>query len=475
MKNNFIIITMLFLGFSFNSCDDNLEIFPEDSIAVEQGFNNVVDFENALRGVYSAFRRDGYYGASSDWPSVAFIGDVISDNVILNSQGRRSRETYYDWRYDEDDSSETMWLSAYKVIQRSNLILENVDNLDVIPLLKESIRGEALAARAIAHFDLAKFYAASPAQADASSLGIPYVKSTDSSLLPSRNTLGETYDFIIDDLTTAISIMADGNGEGRINANVGRAMLSRIYLFMGENSLALASANEVEGMEVSREDFASVWNDEVSTGVLWKIRVEEVDDISIGVAWFQESPTGIRSEYNADLDLYNLYADNDIRKDVYFETSEFNGIEYNHIIKYRGRLVGNANVVDAKAIRYAEVLLTRAEAQAATGDDGGALISLDALRSNRYANFVSGNETGQALKDAIQLERRLELAFEGQRFFDLKRQGLSINRSTAGDQADGNGIGAEFVTLPAGDFRFNMAIGKGEVDANPNIQQTAGY
>ena len=474
MKNNFLIIAMLFLGFSFNSCDDNLELFQEDSIDVDLGFNNEVDFQAAVLGIYSAFRRDGYYGAGSAVPTVAFIGDVISDNVIINSDGRRSRETFYDFRYDEDDSSESMWLSAYKVIQRSNLILENIDKLDGNPL-QANIRGEALAARAIAHFDLAKFYASSPAQAADADQGIPIVTSTVSSLLPARNTLGETYSSILDDLTTAVTLLNADNGVGRINTNVASAMLSRIYLFMGNNSAAITAADAVSGMEVSRDDFINVWKDEVETSVLWKIKVLEVDDISIGVAWLQEAPEGIRSEYNVDLELFNLYSDNDIRKAAYFETSDFNGITYNHIIKYRGRLVGNANVVDAKAIRYAEVLLNKAEAQAAMNDDGGALTTLDILRGNRYENFVSGNESGQALKDAIQLERRLELAFEGQRFFDLKRQGLGINRSSAGDRADGSGQTAEFFTLPAGDHKFNMAIGEGEIDANPNIQQTAGY
>lgn len=475
MKNNFLIIAMLLLGFSFNSCDDNLEILPEDSIAVELGFDNEVDFQNAVRGIYSGFRRDGYFGAGSGVATVAFIGDVISDNVIINASGRRSRETYYDWRYDEDDSSENMWLSAYKVIQRSNLILENIANIDGNPI-QANIQGEALAARGIAHFDLAKFYSSSPAQAGGEELGIPYVKSTDSALLPTRNTLSDTYDQIIDDLTTAQNLLNADNGIGRINSNVVSAMLSRIYLFMGDNGSVITSANAVTGMEVSRANFSNVWKDEVETGVIWKIKVVEVDDVSIGVSWFQESPDGeIRSEYNVDLGLYNLYADNDIRKEAYFETSEFSGSIYNHIVKYRGRLVGNANEVDAKVIRYAEVLLNKAEAQAATGDDGGALVSLDALRSNRYDNFASGNESGQSLKDAIQLERRLELAFEGHRFFDLKRQGLSINRSTSGDKADGTGEAPEFPTLEAGDHRFNMAIGEGEIDANPNIQQTAGY
>lgn len=72
--------------------------------------------------------------------------------------------------------------------------------------------------------------------------------------------------------------------------------------------------------------------------------------------------------------------------------------------------------------------LTLAEALTELNDDPNALKTLNYLRSNRYVNFTSPNETGTALKNAIALERRLELSFEGDRFFELKRKGLDIVR-----------------------------------------------
>jgi len=473
MKNKFLYILLALLGTGFWSCEEELEIFPTDAIAIELAFNNEVDFDNAIKGIYSGFRRDGYYGPGSANASIYFIPDVISDNVIINTNGRRSREQFYDWRYDEDGSSQTFWLSAYKVIQRANLILENIDVLDDGEF-KNNVRGQALAARGIAHFDLAKFYADSPAQSS-DGFGVPYVTSTDSGLTPGRNTLSETYTNILNDLNTAFGEINDDNGVGRINKSVVAALLSRIYLFMGDFDNVIVNTDRVVGEDVSLEQFANVWNDETDAGVLWKIRITEPDDAEIGVAWLQESPDGIRSEYNVDFSLFSMYEDNDVRKAAYFETSDFSGVPYNHIIKYRGRLTGNANLVDAKVIRYAEVLLNKAEAHAMKNQDGMALTALNTLRANRYDGFSSPDETGQSLKDAIAKERRLELAFEGDRFFELKRKGLPIIRSTFGDQADGTGIPAEFLELPAGDYRFNMAIGNGETAANPNIQQNNGY
>ncbi len=478
MKNNilYIFFGLLLLG-SFSSCDKELELFPQDAIAVDLAYQNEGNFTDAIRGVYSAFRRDGYYGASSGAASIYFIPDVMSDNVVINSNGRRSREDYYDWRYSEDSSSETFWLSAYAAIQRCNLILENIDVLTNVEF-KNNIKGEALAARGIAHFDLVKFYASSPAQTT-DGMGVPFVTSSASDLRPMRNSLNETYDLIIADLTTAHGLINGGettNGVGRLDKNAVAAMLSRVYLYMGNDEKVIEYANLVTGVgEVARANVSSLWKDGTEESVLWKVRIDDADNINIGVAWLQESPDGIRSEYNVDYELYQMYNDNDIRKEVYFETSDFFGVTYNHIVKYRGRETGDANVVDAKVMRYSEVLLNKAEAYANTGKDSEALAALDALRSNRYEPFTSGNETGQDLKNAIQKERRLELAFEGDRFFTLKRRGMAVNRSNFGDVSDGSGNAAEFSTLPAGDDKFNMAIGNGEIQANPNMQQNPGY
>jgi len=245
---------------------------------------------------------------------------------------------------------------------------------------------------------------------------------------------------------------------------------------MGNYDKVIETANAVTGVISTVEEFPGIWKDANETSVLWKIIVTEPDNVNIGVAWLQEVPDeGIRSEYLIDKALFDLYADNDIRKTAYFETSDFAGVTYNHIIKYRSRETGNANEVDAKVMRYAEVLLNKAEAQSETGDESGALASLDELRTNRYTDFESPGETGNALSDAIALERRLELAFEGHRFFDLKRKGLACVRSDFGDAADGTGEKAEFKELPAGHHRWNMAIGQGEMDANGNMVQNPGY
>jgi hypothetical protein len=114
-------------------------------------------------------------------------------------------------------------------------------------------------------------------------------------------------------------------------------------------------------------------------------------------------------------------------------------------------------------IRYSDLLLMRAEAYAEAGQDGPALNDLNALRAKRNASEL--NLGGSALKAAIQDERRRELAFEGHRWFDLKRRGQDISKPAFG----GNPV------VPYSDFRILASIPNAQVQNNPLLKQNPGY
>lgn len=172
-------------------------------------------------------------------------------------------------------------------------------------------------------------------------------------------------------------------------------------------------------------------------------------DQSVGVPYNQSLTDGIRSEYVVAFDFFNMYTDADIRKSAYIQTSPYVGNDYNHVVKYLASSVNTGSgVVDVKVLRAAEVFLNKAEAYAMLNQDAQALEALDAVRANRISGFLSNNETGQILKDAIAKERRLELAFEGHRFFDIKRKGEAIQRGDFGHYADGTGVQTTYLNLP---------------------------
>ena len=468
---------IVFIGLvSLNSCTDELDQQPNNAFSPETYYQSITDFENATRGVYSGFYGGSYYGTS-----FLTLPDIMSDNVILAQQGRRSNQFYNEWRY-EPNSGWDMMFSPYVVTNRANLIIDNIGNLSD-GSEKNNFLGEARAARALAMFDMLRVYCDTPTQADANSLGMPVITSSDNpSIQIPRPPLSESYQFVIDELEAAKALINEDNGVGRLNKNPINALLSRVYLYAGQYDKVITSANAVTTPVASIANFPGIWTDSNNDGVIFKLDQDRVlDGIAIGVDWSQSVGGTVRPEYVMAFDFFNMYQSNDVRKNAYtFVGADSGGNIYNAIKKMLGEAGQNNGVVDAKVIRAAEVYLNKAEAYMMSNppNEAAALQALDMVRSNRYSGFVSGNETGAALLDAIKLERRLELFAEGHRFFDLKRWGMAIERSTVyGEYFDGSGtpVPAEFATLPANSHKFNLPIPQREINIYPDFQQNPGY
>lgn len=479
MKKTLLISIGIVVSLFTTSCDKQLDKQPYNALNEADLFSKPQGFTNAIRAVYGQFIQDKvadlsvYYGSG-----MMAVPDILTDNLILNTTGRQSRIRVYEWKYSPISPNFSLYESAYKVVHNANVILKNINNLEEGDF-KNNIEGEALTARALAHFDLVRTYAKIPTQSsDAkSSLGIAYVKTVDDANKPARDVVSDVYDNIILDLLTALDKIADNNAPGRFDKNTVNALLSRVYLYNGEFQKAVDAANNVSASVASIDEFPNVWLDKSNAGILGEILVRQEDRVAIGNQYSQTGPSGVKSEYNCSYELYQLYKNNDIRKSSYISTSPFAGNNYNHVSKYFGKSGQVNGKVNAKIIRMAEVMLNKAEALSEIpGQDSAALAALDAVRTERYTGFTSGGETGQALKDAIALERRLELAFEGHRFYDIKRKGEDNDRNaTFGDLADGSGTPPAFTSMKANDHRFQYAIPEQAILANSNLKQNSGY
>jgi len=460
-----------------SSCEKFIERTPYNAVETSEAFKTPEDFTNAIRGVYSGIRREGYWGDGTS--SFVSTPDVISDNLIMTQIGRHSQQSLYQWNFSSNNTWYYLWQDAYKVVSRSNAILENIEVLGE-GTFKDNVKGEALATRAMAHFDLLRLFSKAPKLAGADDMGVPYMESTDASQNPERPTVAEAYAKVLADLTAAEELISSDNGAGRLNKAGVNALLVRYYLTNENwtNAIAAGTKVEAEGARVSSmAAFSDVWKDNTNDGVILKILISEMDRISPGTQYSQSSSEGIKSEYVVDYAFYSMYTDTDVRKSAYFVTSDFSGQTYNHIAKYSGRDSGSKDVVDTKAIRMAEVVLSMAEAFYNSGDEANAIKYLDMLRSERYSDYAPTTVIGSDLLNLILLERRKELAFEGFRFFDIKRLNLAIERSDYGDFADGTGAPVpDFAkTLPAGDYKFELAIPQNELNANGNMLQNPGY
>ncbi|UOB16374.1 RagB/SusD family nutrient uptake outer membrane protein [Abyssalbus ytuae] len=488
MKNRIKIITFLFLSLGFFACDDEInDLQPFIEGNPETFFNSVQTFQYGVDGAYRQFWN--YYSSPS--AGLQGIPDIMSDNAILVQTGRKSNEDYFDYRYvastgasSPDVSAVTLyWSEAYEAVNVANLVIGQIDNLADSPE-KNNILGQALAIRAYAHFDLARVYAKIPTQSsDAnSSPGIVYLKVEDGDTgnpfaQPSRETVAENYTEIIEDLELASQLIADENGEGRLDRNAVFGILSRIYLYNGDYQKAIDAANEVTTPIATPDQLAGVYTDSNEAGIVFKLGVNtssESNFNNVGVLYSQSNSSATISEYAIDFEFFNSINSNDIRRDIIQFVGTNQGNDYNAIKKFLGEEGQVNGRVDIKVIRAAEVILNKAEAQFELDMETEALATLDMLRDQRFTSYTGG-ETGQNLEDAIQFNRRVELAFEGHRFFDLKRRGEPISRSNNGDIIDGSGTPAEVLTLSADDHRFQFPIPSAERTANPNLDQNGGY
>ena len=467
----YLILFVAIVSTSFVSCDDELELFPTDQQAAENAFTGEGDFTNAVRGMYRRMLSEDYYGGEVQGY------DVMSDNLIISPEGRQSQQFRNDWAYDQNGGSGLFLAQTYAVIISANFILQNIDVLEDGPF-KNNIRGEALAGRALAHFDAVRHFAKIPTQSgDANgSLALPYIVETDINNLPVRITVSEFYALVVTDLTLASGLINDDNGIFQMGKNATNGILAKVQLHMGNWQAAVTAANKVTSNVAPRNEYTQIWNDSGDAGVIFKLRNDNTSESGVGIPYNQTTGGEIKSEYVPDFSFYQLFENTDIRKTAFLETSDFAGKTYNHVIKWYSSISTNfLGTVDAKVLRTAEVMLIKAEALVELGQDTAALTALDVVRAERYSGFSSGGETGPALKNAILLQRRLELAFEGSRFTDLKRLGLDAQRSTSGHLSDGSGVQAQEQLLPASDYRFQLPIPIGETNLNPNMVQNPGY
>lgn len=487
MKKIFSIIA-LSLSIAFISCKKQLDLTPFNAVPESQAYVTENDFTFAIRGAYQGFRNASYWGGG-DGGNFLSTPDVLADNLVRNQVGRGTQQISYRWLYVANNSwTGGLFPAVYTIVSRANFVLKNIENLKA-SAFKDNIKGEALAIRAIAHFDLLRVMGKAYAFATDADLGVPYITTFDIKALPSRETVKKSYDLVVKDLTDAVTIINTSNGVGRIGKGGVYGMLARVYLYMQQwdNSINAASkALAINPTLASTSTFKNIWldvlpDDPLTSEVIFKIKVPEQEVINAGVTYQQTGASGTKSEYVVDYAFYQQFSSTDVRKSAYIKTSSYNGVTYNHVWKYSGRLSGSANRIDLKLLRNGEIYLTRAEAyynRNGAGDQALALADLNKVRQNRYTDFdpLTAIETGAALGAAIDLQRRLELAFEGHRFFDLKRKGLPVQRSNYGDYANGGGTMAPVLTLPANDNKFTLPVPQGEIDINPNLKpQNPGY
>ncbi|EJL67626.1 RagB/SusD family nutrient uptake outer membrane protein [Chryseobacterium populi] len=483
-KIKYIVATLVFLTV-VNSCDRELDQTSPQKVLTDDVFTDIAAFQSAEDAAYDAMKATGYFGGDT---SQLGIPDEISDNLVISPTGRQTNFLAYNWNIASTIGSVTnLFIAGYSAISNANLPLKYINNLPD-GAAKNDIIAQSRAIRAMIHFDLVRAYCKIPTQSsDANaSIGIDYETTYDpfGKSEGRKLTVAQVYDKIIEDLNFAVNnITTSTVNKGRLTKPAVLGLLSRVYLYKGDyqNAINFGQQSIAASQSVgSAATFPLIWSSNNVDGVLFKVLNSTTEAVTTGVVYQQgATATGgnIRAEYVVPKSLYNLFADNDIRKTAYIRQSAYQGTLRNNVIKWAVNTGGQTplNVVEVKYLRTAEVYLNVAESAYKTGNEALANSLLNTLKAERYTNYTPVTLTGTALWNEIMLQRRLELAFENDRFYTLKRLGLGLQRTGEGANIDGTGVPAVTQSVPASDYRWQWPIPQGSINKDPGLPQNTGY
>lgn len=484
MKTLHYILAGAFTLFTAACGNDWLDLESSTEIPSEGSLTQLSDFQYALNGIYSAMQNsDGYTGR------LVYYGDVTADDVQANGATKRTG-SYYLLKYTKDNAPSSLWKIPYELIRNANIILTEIGTVPETEENKEErndIIGQAMTLRALALFDLTRIYGYPYTKDNGASWGACIVKDVrqiDSK--PPRNTVAECYEAIIDDLTGAIPLLSPEFTYGKLNRWGALTLLSRAYLYKGDNTNALATAEKaIEGALEngyrlwSNQEYATAWGEERSAAnpgeVLFEIVNLTVDSPGNESMGYLCSRSGYSDMILTSTFFQLLNSDpKDVRNKVYeiYKKKAY-------IDKYqpqKGKSRSDANV---PLLRLSELYLNAAEAAVKTADNAKAVQYLDPIVSR--ANPAKSVQGTTVTLDRVLTERRKELFGEGHRLYDALRNNRVIERKDVKVSAISS---TKHLSMPddAKKFDWNyykvvLPVPKFEIDTNPNIaaQQNPGY
>lgn len=479
-KQRIYLVAML-LMFSA-ACKKDLQ--PYDSKSNENALATPDDLQTATYGTYAGLVNAEYTRFEH------ILSEYPSDNVALS--GTTTDPLYNIYNYTDfpgNNITTSFWRQAYKVIFSANQIIEKIPDGES-PIL-DQLKGENMYLRSMAHFDLVRFFGRPYAQDNGASPGIPIISATGGELLPPRSTVKEVYEFMIQDLTKAASLMGSEKDSRFASKEVANALLARLYLYMGDNAKAIESANlvinsnryQLLGTTAYKTYFTAV--PESNPETIFAIRHTQADNRlkgAIGSMYYNDpvtQSTGWGEMYAsmAYVKLLDTYP-NDVRHSFIQlqltatgDTLKRGNVPKYFVNKYNWQ-EGVANLSSPVFLRLAEMYLIRAEANAKLGNAQPTIDDVNLIRQRAGLSgaelYSTGDLKGKAsLLDVVLEERHLEFAFEGQRAGDLYRNNRPLVRAYPGFHS----LDRYNQTIAPTSPRVIFFIPDREVNLNPNIIQ----
>ena len=453
MRYPLLQIIVPFISFLCIQCgDDFVNITPEYSIDSENYFNVKEDYEQAVVAAYDLLQTTYLNN---------MLGEIASDNTLCGGESATDVPGFQ--QIDDmihtpvNDNLQDLWNWMFAGVQRAAYVIEFKDGIEFSG--KDILVAEAYFLRSYYNFELVKWFGPIPIKAEGRfDVG-------DEQLL-GRSPVSEVYGLIEIDLLNAIThLPLTPSQSGRVTSGAAKSLLGKAYIYQGKYEDASLILEEVinSGQYTLVENYNEIFEQIGENGPESVFEVQYSDAEGASFDCFQCSEgniavgfNGIR-EYSGPVfdsgfsfniptrEVVDAFETGDLRKDVAIldieQWAASRGASYGKGFEHTGYFnrkyiprKGDSNIGDQnltnpnnyRAIRYADVLLLAAEANAkkSSPDESKARTYLNLVRQRAFGNTSHAvNATGSALKDAIFHERRVELVGEGHRFFDLVRTG----------------------------------------------------
>jgi starch-binding outer membrane protein, SusD/RagB family len=452
------IIIMLLAGLTLAGCEDFLTVTPETALSSATFFKTEADFKQAVNAVYVPLRNivnDRAY----------LLSEMHSDNTYYARNilfgATEQQEDIADFAVPTADgiTANTHVLNQYRldylIIARANQILATIDNVEFNAVSKNNIKGQAHFLRAYAYFELVQYFGKVP-------LHLEPVKVRQEAALP-LSEVSEIYTQIIADATAATTELlargATGFEEGRASIGAAKTLLGTVYMVQknwqpaetqfkdvvnsGKYSLIQTGyANVFSNSTSNKNNIESIFQVQFLEGAegyngsfMYNFMPRPMTSGELVTLSGTSNPQGLSGEGNntPTPDIIAAYEVGDLRKDASIGYITLSGsLRANKVYPYIKKFVrphslhGNHGM-NWPIYRYAEVLLSLAEVLNEQGKGAEALTYLKLIRDR--AGLPASAEPD--LRVAIAKERRVELAFENKRWFDLVRTGQAIPVITA--------------------------------------------
>ncbi|MEP6736037.1 MAG: RagB/SusD family nutrient uptake outer membrane protein [Chryseolinea sp.] len=432
----------LFTGFlllSLPSCSEEfLDLAPISSANANTFYKTSSDMVLAINGAYDALQLPGQYGA------YFVVSEIPSDDTAPPLSGSITNQDEFDKFYLRTTNPllAERWGDAYIGIYRSNAVIDRIPTVEMDEALKDRIIGEAKFLRALMYFNLVRVFGDVP-------LVLKEITDTNEGYTYGRTPVSQVYDQIIMDLLDAESLLPQiytGRNVGRATSGAAKALLGKVYLTLNKYSDAAAKLNEVVDLENAGVyglllNYADVFQPANKNGKETVFSVQyKKGNLGEGSGFANLYAPQVSGNavilFSGDgnnrptADIENAYEEGDIRKNVSMANSYLNEqgvvVDFYYVKKFADTPVVKYDSEDNwPVIRFADVLLMYAEALNETGKTQEALALLNRIR-DRAQLPDKGLLTQQETRVALEQERRVELAFEGHRWFDLVRTGRAL-------------------------------------------------